>query len=246
MDHESTNVDSQAAFVHEMARRIRERAESMNVRPSDLADAIGVKRSAMTNYWSGKRPYPVETVTDIADKLNTNVDWVLRGGDAAPRSTSLVSADDADWVEVPEYDLRAITEQDLGRAIAHAPIRRDWLNLHFRATSSLWLTRLLSDYPAADLDEGALVICRDISTADLAEGNICLWTVQDKVVIGRFSVLPDTARGDAPAQPGRYLGGYLDPALGNVADLLIPPSRIGEDGPYRLIGRILGVMIRPV
>jgi hypothetical protein len=199
----------------------------------------------MTNYWPGNRPYPIEALPHLAVALSTSVEWIVTGKELSPAS-SILDASDADWIEVPEYDLREMTDVSLGKPIANVPIRRDWLNVTYRATSALWLTRLLSDYPAADLAEGALVICRTITVAELAEGNVCLWRVQGKVVIGRFSVVPDASRGDG-GSASRYLASYIDPALGGApADLLVPPSRIGEDGAYHLIGRILGVMIRPI
>jgi transcriptional regulator with XRE-family HTH domain len=245
VDHNDTNVASQDTFVMNMAARVRDRASDLGLKASDVAANSGIKSSAMTNYWSGKRAYPIEVLPRLAATLNTNVEQLLTG--RAPQSATVVDASQADWIEVPEYDLREMTDELLGKPIAVSPIRRDWLNITYRAASSLFLTRLQSDYPAADLDEGALVICREISVADLNEGNICLWRVQGKIVIGRFSVMPDAARNDGPAQPGRYLASYLDPALGGPSgELLVPPSRIGEDGTYHLVGRILGVMIRPL
>lgn len=223
-----------------MAAYVRDRASELNLKPGELAAAIGVKKTSMTNYWAGKRAYPIESLPSLADKLHTNVDALLTR--TAP-SPSVRPADESNWVDVPEYDLREMTDEDLGRPLYTAPMRADWLQATYRASSDLWLTRLLSDYPAADLAEGALVLCRSIPVQQLAEGNVCLWRVAGGIVIGRYSLVPDVAlaQGAAPRSAA-----YFDPSLGIATnDLVVPPSRIAP-GAYNLVGRILGVMLRPL
>lgn len=194
-------------------------------------------------------PSRSDVAVRIARALGVTLDWLLVGqAGTAP----LMPADDAGWVDVPEYDLREMTEASLGQPARVTPVREDWLYTTFRARSGLWLTRLLSDYHPAGLAEGTLVICQMVSRDELAEGHVCLWRVQDTVVVGRFSVLPDAAIVQGrigPQVDGRLLAPFVDPSLGiSQGDLLVPPSAIavGEAGRYHLIGRILGVMIRPI
>lgn len=244
LDH--TNNASAGQLAAAFGARVRERASELGLSSSKLGKIAGITKQSMGGYFNGDRLPGADRLFALADALDVDARWLVTGVGAAS-SSPLSLAGDADWIEVPEYDLHELTAESLGRPIATAPIRRDWLNITYRAASSLWMARLLSDYPAAALEEGALVICRSIKPAELAEGNICLWRVQEKVVIGRFSVVPDAARGDGPAPTGRYLPSYLDPSLGGPPnDLLVPPSRIAEGGPYHLIGRILGVMVRPI
>jgi transcriptional regulator with XRE-family HTH domain len=242
VDHASTDLDSQAAF--EFGQRLRARAEQMGKKQGEIGRAADIKRGAMTGYWAGERVPPANKLFLIADFLDIDARFLASG---VKPTSALVDASDADWIEVPEYDLREITDDSLGRALITAPIRRDWLYSIVRAVSGLWLTRISSDYTPAGLSEGDLVICRSVRREDLAEGHVCLWRIADTVVVGRFSVMPDElmARGQVPDQPG-MLTPFLDAALGiQAGDLIVPPSAIAA-GRYHLIGRILGTMVRPL
>ncbi len=201
-------------------------------------------------------PAKVEVAIKLAQALGVSLDWLLTGAGegttTAPAAGTLRLADDASWIDVPEYDLREMTDESLGRAVVTAPIRRDWLNINFRASSDLWMTRLLSDYPPAALAEGTLVLCRTVRPEQLTEGHVCLWRVAERVVAGRFSVVPDdiVLRGAVATPDAKYGSGalapFLDPALGlSSGDVVVAPSAIAA-GRYHLIGRILGVMIRPI
>lgn len=199
-----------------------------------------------------------EVAVKIAEALEVSLDWLLRGpppsGGLEPVDSGVLRpADRSDWVTVPEYDLHDITDEGLGAATSRTNIRKDWLYTTFRASSDLWLTRLLSDYPPAQLSENDLVICRDITRAQLAEGNLCLWRVAGRVVIGAFSTVPDAllaanrASGSDRLPGGGAFAAYLDPSLpGATNALVVPPSRVENDGPYHPIARILGVMLRPI
>lgn len=236
LDHTDVDLERQAART--FGERLRSRAAEKDKGLTEIAKVAGIKRGAMTGYWAGERIPPAAKLFAIADFLETDARW-LASGERPSRTSLLVNAADADWIEVAEHDLREVTDETLGPASAITPIRRDWLYAMTRATSDLWLTRLLSDYPPAQLAEDQLVICRTVPIEQLAEGNVCLWRVAGRVVIGRFSVLPDAIAAQGAA--------FYDPALGiTTNDLVVPPSRAGVDGPYHLVGRILGVMVRPL
>ncbi len=240
VDHASTELDSQAAI--EFAERLRARAKERAKNSSEIARAAGIKRGAMTGYWNGERVPPATKLFAIADFLDIDARFLTLG----EQKTGLVDATDADWIEVPEYDLRGITDETLGPPLVTAPIRRDWLYSIVRASTGLWLTRLGSDYSPAGLNEGDLVLCRSSRREDLAEGHVCLWRVGDTIVVGRFSVIPDEvmARGQMP--DATALTPFLDAALGiKAGDLVVPPSAMAA-GRYHLIGRILGTMVRPL
>lgn len=83
-----------------MAARIRLLAAAKNMSATDLRDAIGLKRSAMSNYWTGKRPYPIDAIPRIAAHLSTTVDQIISGDDAAN-----VQDSELDLVRVDEVDL---------------------------------------------------------------------------------------------------------------------------------------------
>ena len=115
-----------------MAARIRMRAEEKNISQSALADAIGVKRSTMTYYWRGDRPYPVESLVPTADKLSTSVNWLLAGEHADPESGF-------DLVQLQEIDL----QYGLGGTFADGPVEVQ--THHF---PRLWLQSITSTHPS--------------------------------------------------------------------------------------------------
>lgn len=209
-------------------------------------------KQSMAGYMSGERIPSADRLFSLSDVLDMDPRLLLTGETRV--TGSLVAADDANWIDVPEYDLREMSDETLGVPLHSAPMRVDWLQSTFRAASNLWLTRLLSDYAPAGLTEGTLVVCRSLSVDQLADGNVCLWRVAGGVVIGRFSLIPDVqaAQGivgaNAPDQRhrGGALAAFVDPSLGlGVTDLVVPPSRIGPHA-YSLVGRVLGVMMRPL
>lgn len=220
-----------------------------------LADQIGMSDSTLGDKLA-RGKISSEDAIAIARVLGRSLDWLLLGGSDARTPViggGLVLATDADWIELPEYDLREISDEGLGSPASLTPIRRDWLYGTFRASSDLWLTRLISDYPPAQLSEGDLVVCRPITRAQLAEGHLCLWRVAGRVVAGTFSTVPDAllaasrAGGDDRMPAGGAFAAYLDPSLpGTTNALVVPPSRVENDGPYHPIARILGVMLRPI
>ncbi len=234
------NVDSQGTFVERFAEFVRDRAGAMGITSMKLADAIGVKRSSMTNYWSGARPYPIETIPTLAAELSTNVDSLFTGREVRSRG-QLRNAADADWIEVPKYDLHHMTDTGLGEPTMTVPMRKDWLMTNFRASSSIWLTRIPTDYSAAELEEGTMVLCRSIDARDLSERHLCIWRFHTNLLVGRFSVVPDavsslSAIPTTQAVSDRFAG-----------EVIVSPSQIGTgDDHYHLVGRILGVFIRPL
>lgn len=178
---------------------------------------------------------------DVAVKLSralgVSLDWLLTGAAKKKTGFDLRPVEDADWVDVPEYDLREMGDDTLGAALTSISMRKDWLSATFRVSSGLWLTHLTSSYEPAGLSEGALVVCRSVDLPDLSEGHVCIWRFHTSLVVGRFSVVPDAlASSRLDGIGGRYAA---------AADVVISPSQVGE-GPdqYRLIGRVMGVLLR--
>ena len=156
-----------------MARRIRERAERLGITPMILADDIHVKRSSMSNYWSGKRPYPLEAIPRLARRLSTNVDAILTGHD--PAAGAVVSVDEAAFVVLPKYDLATLAGATKGETIETVPIRRDWLARRVVGATGLWLTELPADNQALGFTEGDVVICSDIGGGVVQDGWVCIF-----------------------------------------------------------------------
>lgn len=221
--------------------RVSQAAAERGVSDAVLAREAGIGTSTFSRYKSGEGVPNSEGLFPLSDALRRSPRWLLYGEN---ERTHMIDAADADWVEVSEFSLADITDRGLGKPLLTAPIRRDWLYTNFRATKDIWLARLLSDYTPAGLEEDQLVICRSTDVSQLAEGNLCLWRVAGGIVVGRFSRALDAqlSSGRAPVAAA-----FLDPSLGiGSTDLVVPPSRAGSQGPYHLIGRILGIMFRPL
>ncbi|RJF91148.1 helix-turn-helix domain-containing protein [Sphingomonas cavernae] len=178
----------------------------------------------------------------IAKALGVSVDWLLTGNGPQKSGLSVIDAENADWVMVPEYDLRHIDDHGKGEPIDPTPFRRDWLHAMLGVSSGLWLSRLLSDFPSAGLSRGSLVFCQDIRAEELLEGNVCIFRVYGGLVIGRFTF--------RPPQPGAI--GHLAAAQGSLgaiypSDMDVHKEAIGNsDGEYIPVARVLGAFMRPI
>lgn len=67
-------MDSQAADVDIFASNVRLFAAKQGLNASRIAEAIDIPASSASNYWSGKRPWPIENVNRLADLLQVSVD----------------------------------------------------------------------------------------------------------------------------------------------------------------------------
>lgn len=58
--------------------RIRLRREQLGIRQIDLAYAVGVSQSTMSDYETGRTEPNLETLLKIARVLKTSVSWLIR------------------------------------------------------------------------------------------------------------------------------------------------------------------------
>lgn len=124
----------------------------------------------------------------MSEVLNTSVDYILSG--RKQQSTAVADVEDADWVNLPWFDLDRLTEDAKGPVVETIPFRKDWLNRRILRSTGLWITELPSDYDAVDLSEGDAVICSDISIRDLSENWICIFKGIGKPFVARYSSRP--------------------------------------------------------
>lgn len=188
-----------------------------------LANKSGVSESSISDYIANGIA-KADAAVAIAQALDVSVDWLLIGHGSRD---GLVNVEHADWVEVPEYDLRLLDDSGRGERCDAVPIRRDWLNRAFGVDKDLWLARLLSGYDPVDLSEGDQVILRDIAADEMQERHLMLWRVHGRLVIGRFS---------AAVRPTEPNGEYW-----------VPPAMIGDaDEDMTPVARILGRPLAPI
>ncbi|MBU6167043.1 MAG: hypothetical protein KGQ52_13085 [Alphaproteobacteria bacterium] len=124
-----------------------------------------------------------EPAVRIAQALDVSVEWLITGQERRPRG-SLRSADDAEWVDLPRYDLHAFTPEGKPEPAEVIPIRRDWLYSHVRRSKNLWLAELpTSKFPALGI-AGDLILCED--TESWAAQGFYLWFLEGKPIVRNF------------------------------------------------------------
>lgn len=183
-------MEAQDTFVEDMALRVRNRASELKLNATSLAERLNVKSSAMGNYWSGKRPYPAEAIARMSDALSTSVDYLVSGRRIA--SVAVADVEDAEWEEVPLFDLRNVTDTGKGEAQSWTPFRKDWLMRTLGTAFDLYIVQLLSGYTSRlgdrDLAEGDLVFVREITPAELADGQVVIWRREGALKVARYAV----------------------------------------------------------
>lgn len=220
VDTNATKREMQDRFVHEIAERIRDRAQSMNLSARALGEAVGVPSSTAANYWHGKRSWPSEVIPLLADVLNTDVETLLRGGRG-----QLVDANEADWVDVPEYSLFEVDELGKLWPIVTSKMRKDWLYASIGETSGLWIAAAPARYEALDIEPMTMIFCKDHKPGErMIHGVRYLFRVNGGVIIARFAL-----REDASDEP------------------TVLPRDIGhEDDQHVPFARIVGLFARPI
>ena len=126
----STFGESQQPVREVLASRVRKAALAIGVSSSGLAARLGLASSSVSNYWTGKRAWPVELLPQLAVELRTNVSWLI-GGESEEIA--------ADLVPISEIDLA----YGLGGTFSDGPVETQVL--HF---PRLWLESITRSPPA--------------------------------------------------------------------------------------------------
>lgn len=221
VDTNATKRELQDRFVQEIAERVRDRARALNMSARALGDALGIPSSTAANYWHGKRSWPSEVIPSLADVLNTDVETLLRGR----RAGLLVDANDADWVDVPEYSLFEIDELGKLAPIVTSKMRKDWLYASLGETSGLWMAAAPARYEALGIEPMTMIFCKDHRPGErMIHGVHYLFRINGGVIIARFAL-----REDASEEP------------------TVLPRDIGhDDDQHQVVARIVGQFARPL
>lgn len=189
MDHKSDISDSQAPAA--FGARLRARAAEIDKDQAEIARLAGIKKQSMSGYWNGERLCGSDKLFALSDVLRVNARWLI-SGEGTKTGGDLLSVEDADWEQVPFFDLRNVTDTGKGDPQSWTPFRKDWLNRTLGTSFDLYLVRLLSDYESRnsdrDLSEGDLVFVREITPAELQIGNIVIWRRDGTLSVARYSM----------------------------------------------------------
>lgn len=209
--------------------RLRAKAKEKGVDRADLARRSGVLNTTFGGYWNGDRVPPANILFGLADILNADPRELLFGK-SGKKANPLQSVDEADWVEVLEYDLRGMTADSRGPVVSSTPIRRDWLNRTFGQANGLWLARLPADLPRDRLQEGDMVILRDLAEGEAQDGAVYIARAFGHLTVVRPDMLQDVS---------------MQSLEQSVQDRRVSFRYIGKgEDKVELIARVLGVPMK--
>ena len=180
--------------------------------------------SSLSRYRKGEGVPKSDHLFPLADALGVDPRWLVSG---VQSPSHLVSADDAEWENLPFFDLRDITDTGKGPALSWTPFRKDWLNRALGTASELYLVQLLSDYHSRlgdrDLREGDLVFCQECEPIDLVDGYVVIWRRDQGIKVARYSLR----------------------SRERIEEDVITPSEVGDDQ-FVPVARILGKYLQRV
>jgi len=169
-----------------------------------------------------------DAATAIARALSVSIDWLLTGVDRP--ANHLVDVDQAEWIVVPEYDLREMTDTSKGPVVSETPFRRDWLQGNLGHASGIWVTRIPVDYSPLGLFEGDLVFARDVGLGEATDKALYIFRVDGALTVARLNALAET--------------GLVN---NRVGEDMIPFRHFGiGEGKAAPVARILGVPLMRV
>ncbi|WEK00633.1 MAG: hypothetical protein P0Y59_02765 [Candidatus Sphingomonas phytovorans] len=227
LDHKDGALDSQAAEA--FGARIRARADELGLTASDLVRVTGIKKQSMTGYWAGKRLCGSDKLFALSDALRVSARWLIEGVDVRSGGL-LVDAAEADWVNVPRYDLRQLTDTGKGEPVEVIPFRRDLLYRRLSVTKDIWLTELPGSNYDLGLKEGDLVFCSDMAKGDGPyDGWTCIWRGTAAPFVASYSSLAERPGGITGADVHREqlaaVGRVRAVLLAEVEDQRVRPGR---------------------
>ena len=157
-----------------------------------LSEKTGIPASTLSDYVQ-KGISKADNAVKIAEAFDVTVDRLLTGRVVEHHvAAPVVAIDDAEWVSIPYFDLRNISDTGKGEPLSWTPFRKDWLNRTLGTAAELYLVRLLSDYESRrgdkDLYEGDLVFCRECEPSDLVDGYIVIWRREQGLKVARYSL----------------------------------------------------------
>lgn len=166
-----------------------------------------------------------DNAVKIARALETSVEFLIEGREGSTVRPLLVDANDADWIDVPEYSVFEIDEQGKLMPIVTTKMRRDWLYSSLGETSGLWVAAAPARYEALSIEPGTMLFCKDhIPGERLIHGVHYLFRVNGGVTIARFAL-----REDGSEEP------------------TVLPRDIGhDDDQHQAVARIVGQFARPL
>lgn len=187
-----------------------------------LAAKTGIPASTLSDYVQ-RGISRADNAVKIARALETTVEFLIDGR-VATAKVGLVDANDADWVEVPEYSTYEIDERGKLAPITTTLMRKDWLYSSLGDTSGIWMARSPTRSDPLGIEIGAMLFCKDYQPGErLIHGAYYLFRINGGVIMARFSLRDGSAEETVTA---RDLG--------------------REEDQYIAVARVIGEYARPL
>ncbi|PAL20186.1 hypothetical protein CD928_17405 [Sphingopyxis sp. GW247-27LB] len=159
-----------------------------------LAAQTGIPASTLSDYVQ-RGISRADNAVKIARALETTVEFLIDGRISASKP-SLIDANEADWVDVPEYSTYEIDELGKLDPITTTRMRKDWLYSSLGDTTGIWMARSPTRNDALGIDTGAMLFCKDYRPGErMIHGAYYLFRVNGGVIMARFS-LRETGDGE--------------------------------------------------
>lgn len=237
VDNISTSVDAQADILGSMATRVQALAHAARFNAKTLGERLGIPSSSAANYWSGKRPWPVEFIPQLADLLDTNVEFLLRGvaGAVGDRKLSFHGAQPqqrTDMVELGQIDLSyglgaAVMDEEIGEhQIDRMAFPRTWLRMvTTSAPDQLVWARGAGNSMEPSIHDGEVILI-DRSQQSLLAGDL-IWACAygQSGMVKRLRQMPDGS-------------------VKILSDNPSVPPEVAYDGELTIFGRVVAVVKR--
>jgi transcriptional regulator with XRE-family HTH domain len=167
------------------------RVDDLGITDAEISRKTGIPTSSLSRYRKGTSVPKAEHLFPLSDILQSDPRWLVSG---VENRRAMVAVEDAEWEDIPLFDLRNVTDTGKGEPQAWTPVRKDWLNHALGTSFDLYLVRLLSGYHSRlgdrDLHEGDMVFVREITPGELADGHVVIWRRDGGLKVARYSLRP--------------------------------------------------------
>lgn len=167
------------------SERMREAMSVKGYKNSELAEASGISRQLISEYLSGKKIAGADNLFTIADTLDVQARWLLRGEgdrDRAHRSTN------ADHL-LPRFDLFRFSEHGKPEPAEMVSIPATILQA-LKVQSGLWLAEMPSSAMPSLAQEGELLICRDPDEV-IQDRRVYIFVIDGRPLVRKAYVRPE-------------------------------------------------------
>lgn len=154
-----------------------------------LARETGIPVSTLSDYVQ-RGISKTDNAVRIAAALGVTVDQLVTGRkEGAIPALEVPDDDRTEWEQVPFFEVRTVASAGKGHPLYRHPFRKDWLGRIQCQPDTGWLTSLPSDYAAADLREGDIILCRDARIEELVAHALYIWQADRSLFVARYQPL---------------------------------------------------------